>query len=154
MPGDRSKREISVQMEEFPKVNGKYVNSKLEKKYQRILDVRYEVDRALEKARTEKVIGHSLDSKVDLYVDGELYDFLKPLEEELPSLLIVSQVRVNPPGSAAGPDAVEGEELKGLSVAVVQAEGQKCERCWNYSTTVGNVEGHPGICERCAGNIE
>ena len=154
MPGDPSKREVSVQLEEFPEVNGEYIDNELEEKYQRILDVRYEVSRALERARTDKVIGHSLDARVDLYVDQDLYDFLKPLEQELPFLFITSQVRVNPPGTDAGPDAVQGEELKNLSVVVAQAEGQKCERCWNYSTTVGTLAEHPAICKRCAGNIE
>ncbi|HOO12992.1 MAG TPA: class I tRNA ligase family protein, partial [Bacillota bacterium] len=154
MPGDPSKREVSVQMEEFPEVNGEYIDNELEEKYQRILDVRYEVSRALERARTDKTIGHSLDARVDLYVDQDLYDFLKPLEQELPFLFITSQVRVNPPETAAGPDAVQGEELKNLSVVVDQAEGQKCERCWNYSTTVGTLAEHPTICKRCAGNIE
>ncbi|MFA6669260.1 MAG: isoleucine--tRNA ligase [Bacillota bacterium] len=154
MPGDLSSKETSVQLMDFPQADPGLINSQLEAKYQKILDVRYEVGRALEKARAEKVIGHSLDSRVELYVDDELYDFLKPIQEELPFLFIVSQVRVNSPGSKAGPGTVEGEELKSLSVAVVQAEGHKCERCWNYSTTVGNVEDHPGICERCATNIE
>jgi isoleucyl-tRNA synthetase len=154
MPGDPSLREVSVQLMDFPQAAPELISDELEAKYQRILDVRYEVGRALEKARAEKVIGHSLDARVELYVDSDLYDFLKPLEEELPFLFIVSQVRVNPPGSKAGPSAVEGEDLKNLSVAVSQAEGHKCERCWNYSTTVGSVDDHPGICERCAENIE
>ena len=154
MPGDPSKRELSVQLEEFPEVNNEYIDNELEERYQRILDVRYEVSRALERARADKAIGHSLDARVDLYVDQDLYDFLKPMEQELPFLFITSQVRVNPPGTAAGPDAVQGEELKNLSVVVGQAEGQKCERCWNYSTTVGTLAEHPAICKRCAGNIE
>jgi isoleucyl-tRNA synthetase len=154
MPGDKSDREISVQLEEFPKVKQEIKNDELEAKFQKILDVRYEVSRALERARADKVIGHSLDAKVDLYADKELHDFLKSLEQELPFLFIVSQVEICPPGSTASQDAVEGEELKNLKVAVAQAEGQKCARCWNYSTTVGRVEEHPGICERCAANIE
>ena len=110
--------------------------------------------RALERARNEKVIGHSLDAKVKLYVDDKLHEFLKPIEKELPFLFIVSQVEVMPPGREAGKEALEGEELKNLKVAVTQAEGQKCERCWNYSTTVGKVKEHPGICTRCAANLQ
>ena len=154
MPGDKEDRGISVQLEEFPKVNPEEIDQELEGKYGKILDVRYEVARALERARNEKVIGHSLDAKVNLYVDDKLHEFLKPIEKELPFLFIVSQVEVMPPGREAGEEALEGEELKNLKVTVTQAEGQKCERCWNYSTTVGKVKEHPGICTRCAANLE
>lgn len=154
MPGHPSGREASIQLEEFPRVNAEAIDDRLEARYQKILDVRYEAGRALEKARLDKVIGHSLDAKIDLYADEELYQFLKPLEQELPFLFITSQVRVFPPSAAPLENAVEGEELKNLKVVVSQAEGQKCERCWNYSTTVGQLPEHPGICQRCAANIE
>ncbi len=154
MPGDAASRPASVQLVEFPEPEPALLNKELETKYQKILEIRYEVGRALEKARADKVIGHSLDSKIELYTDDELYKFLKPLEKELPSLFIVSQVKVNPPGEEAGQGAIKGEELESLSLMVNHAEGHKCERCWNFSTTVGNVKEHPSICERCAGNIQ
>ena len=36
-----------------------------------------------------------------------------------------------------------------MSVNVVKAEGEKCERCWNYRASVGSVPEHPTLCDRC-----
>jgi isoleucyl-tRNA synthetase len=154
LPGDPSKREISVQLEEMPQVEEKYINEELDEKYRKVLEVRYEVARALEKARANKVIGHSLDARVDLYTEGQLYDFLKSLEEELPYLLIVSQVKIHRPDEEAPDGALEGEDLKEIKVTVAQAEGIKCQRCWNYSVTTGQSEEYPDICSRCLENIK
>lgn len=154
MPGDRSARPNSIQLAEFPQLEPAFLKEELEDKYQRILDVRYEVGRALEKARADKIIGHSLDAKIKLYMEDELFKFLKPLEKELSSLFIVSQAIVNLPGEKAGQNAVKGEELEDLSIVIEHAEGQKCERCWSFSTTVGKDKNHRDICERCANNIK
>jgi isoleucyl-tRNA synthetase len=153
LPGDKSKREISVQLETMPDARPEYLNGLIERKYAKMLEVRYEVSRALEKARMDKVIGHSLDASVDLYADQQLFEFLQSVENELPTLLIVSQVRLHRPEEQVPDGAAEGEDLKGLWVSVSQAEGQKCERCWNYSTSVGQWKEHPGICAKCAANL-
>ena len=82
---------------------------------------------------------------MELYCEGELYGFLDAVKGELPDLFIVSQVAVvQGSGGAAG-------EMDGLGVAVKRSEGQKCERCWQYSTSVGESDGHPTLCARCAG---
>ncbi len=154
MPGDHSARPNSIQLAEFPQLEPAFLKEELEDKYQRILDVRYEVGRALEKARADKIIGHSLDAKIKLYMEDELFKFLKPLEKELSSLFIVSQAIVNLPEEKAGQNAVKGEELEDLSIVIEHAEGQKCERCWSFSTTVGKDKNHRDICERCANNIK
>lgn len=154
MPGDPAGREISVHLEEMPEVEEKFLNEEIEKKFERILEVRDEVARALEKARAEKVIGHSLGAKVELYPDQELYQFLKTVEEELPTLFIVSQVVVHSPEKAAPEGTLEEEELEGIKVFVSQAEGIKCERCWTYSTTVGKSDKYPDICSKCLEHIE
>ena len=49
------------------------------------------------------------------------------------------------PGNAAVP----GEEVKGLRIRVEKAAGEKCERCWNYATTIGESDAHPTVCHRC-----
>ena len=47
------------------------------------------------------------------------------------------------------PDGVAGDEVAGLKIRVEKAHGEKCERCWNYATTVGSFTDHPTLCDRC-----
>ena len=106
--------------------------------------------KALEIACKEKVIGSSLDAKVRLYCDGELYDFVSSLKEELIPVFIVSQLEIEKGGKG---DYV-GEAVPELSVTVSHAEGEKCARCWCYSNTVGTCADHPDLCSRCAAVME
>ena len=113
-------------------------------RWDRLHQVRDDVKKALEIARASKIIGSSLDAKVALYADGELYDFLKANESALPVIFITSGVAV---------EKGEGEFkglVEGLSVSVAPADGAKCERCWSYSTEVGTDADHPTLCPRCA----
>lgn len=116
--------------------------------WEKLHAVREDAKKALELARTAKVIGASLEAKVTLYADGELYDFLQSAKQELADVLIVSQAEV-----AKGEGEFKGE-LEGLSITVSHAEGKKCERCWIFSDSVGKDETHPSLCGRCAGIIE
>ena len=52
-------------------------------------------------------------------------------------------------GASTPAGAQKSESLPGLSVAVQRADGAKCERCWNYSTHVGENADYPTVCERC-----
>lgn len=153
LPGDKTKREISVQLEEMPTVDESCIDDELDEKYRKILEVRYEVARALEKARNEKAIGHSLDARVDIYPDQNLYDFLKSEEKELAKLFIISEVQVHRPEDNPPDNALEGEDLENFRAAVSQAAGKKCERCWNYSVTTGASADYPDICIRCVENV-
>ena len=87
----------------------------------------------------------SLDAKVQLFCEGELYDFVKSVEDELATVFITSQVEV-----VNGTDGSFTGEVEGLSVTVLPAEGEKCNRCWSFSDTVGSDEHHPDVCARCA----
>ena len=107
------------------------------------------MNKALEKARAEKFIGKPLEAKVELHATGELNEFLGGLLEQLPDLFIVSQVELKNDTEGAFADDVEG-----LSVTVLRAEGEKCVRCWKYSTTVGENAEHPQLCARCAAVIK
>ena len=114
-------------------------------KWDRIYSVCSDVQKALEEKRAEKLIGKSLDAKVTLCCDGELYDFLSSVQEELKTVFICSQVAVQ-----HGEGAFHGE-MDGLSVTVEKAGGEKCERCWKYEESVGSDPEHPTLCARCAG---
>ena len=113
-------------------------------KWEKIHAVRVDVQKALELARNEKKIGKSLEAKITLGAEGELYDFLKSVEGELAEIFITSAVEVSSDKQAFAGD------VEGLTVSVENAQGEKCERCWKFSTTVGNDAKHPTLCAHCA----
>ena len=95
----------------------------------------YEVLKALEEARNAKQIGSSLEAKVILTADSQTTRFLIDYFDQLRYIFIVSQVELH-----------EGDAIE---VEIQKADGQKCERCWNYSIRVGEFEEYPTVCERC-----
>ena len=135
----------SVQMMPWPAVSKEYLNEGLETKWENFIELRSEVTKVLEGARRAKTIGHSLDAKVELHATGEALTILKEVEKELPTLFIVSQVELFDT-LEGGTEATGREDLK---VTVKAAEGQKCERCWIYSDTVGEDSEHTTLCSRC-----
>jgi isoleucyl-tRNA synthetase len=143
----------SVQLAAMPEVNEECLDEELDRKWERLLAVRGEVTRALEAARRDKVIGNSLEAAVELYAGEGLYCFLEAMAGELAAVFIVSAVTLHRIKEGAPGDARQSEELAGLAVAVRQAPGQKCGRCWMYHEGVGQSKEHPTICPRCAAAI-
>lgn len=139
---------FSVQLTDMPAVNGSYIDEALEEKWAKVIKIRDEISKALEMARREKKIGHSLDAHVIVYADQEKYDFLKPLADELKTIMIVSKAELAEL-TKAPENIFASEELPGLKVGVSQAAGEKCERCWIYSEELGKDEEHPTVCPRC-----
>ncbi|MDR0287034.1 MAG: isoleucine--tRNA ligase [Clostridiales bacterium] len=142
----------SLQLNDWPVLNELYDNTELEQKWDKIINLKYDVSKVLELARNDKVIGHSLNAEVTIYADGEQYEFLKSVECELQTVFIVSGFKLLP-SNKAPETAVDSEYFSSIKISVAPAEGEKCERCWMYSTTVGSVPEHPTICKRCAGKI-
>lgn len=153
MPHRKGHNTESVQLNDWPTANAKFDNKKLEEKWDRILALRDDVSKALEVARASKLIGHSLNAKVTVYAKGEAFNFVKSIEKDLITIFIVSDFELAKYEDAPA-DAASGEEFEGIKVAVSVAEGEKCERCWMYSTTVGKDHDHPTLCERCATVLE
>lgn len=151
IPGDREGA-ISVQLTSMPEVVEEYLDEELDQKWERLLEVRGEVTRALEAARRDKVIGNSLEAAVELYAGEDLYNFLKPMAKELAAIFIVSGATLKPLEEIPG-GVRESEQLPGLAVTVRTAGGRKCERCWMYHEGVGADSGHPALCPRCVGVI-
>lgn len=143
LPG---KREASVHMAEFPDGSAHQGDVELLERWSEkdkgILFVRSFVQQELERARSQKLIGASLEAKVKLSSRPEQYALLKTIEDMLPSIFIVSEVEL-----------VE-DESAGLAVTVEHASGAKCERCWNWSETVGRDPRFPTIDARCLRQIE
>ncbi|MCX6632425.1 MAG: class I tRNA ligase family protein [Candidatus Solibacter sp.] len=109
--------------------------------WDRLMPVRDGVLKHLDTARNEKLIGAPLEARVRLSANGELYTLLVQYAEQLPALFIVSQV------------VVERAEGDALGVKVERAAGDKCERCWKYTSDVGGDASFPTICLPCAGAV-
>ena len=120
------------------------------KNWDRLLAVREEVLKALEPARAAKTISGALEARVTLSAKGDLAGLLEKYAASLPALFIVSQVEI-----ANGPldGGISAADVEGLSIRIERADGKKCERCWNYSTHVGESADYPTICERCLAAI-
>ena len=136
LPGPRS---ASVHLEEFPEV-GRFVDRDLLASWDRLMQVRNQVNTALEEKRKGKVIGNSVGARVTITTTGPIGELLQRHSGDLPMLLIVSEVTLH-----IGPADATDE----VSVAVEKALGVKCDRCWRYVTSIRTDSDWAGICDRC-----
>ena len=148
---DYDGKEESIHMTQFPEVDPQYLDEDLGKKWETLIAVKGEISKAIEIARQKKVVGHSLDSCVNIHAPEKLQAFLEGYLNNMRALLIVSQVNLVPADKISDP--YESTEFEGLKMEVSRARGIKCERCWNYSETVGENADHPTICARCVENL-
>ncbi|WP_415064088.1 isoleucine--tRNA ligase [Bdellovibrio sp.] len=123
----------SVFLLDYPEVPAQWTNPEIAANFEEYLKVRGDVQKVLEGLRTEKVIGSSLEAKVIVHSEGELFKKLQNYAD-LREFLIVSDVELK-----NGPYKVEA----------VKASGEKCVRCWVYSTEISQDPKHPGICPKC-----
>jgi isoleucyl-tRNA synthetase len=137
--GKQQERAESVHLLNFPKYEPHEDEKLLLDEWQKLADVRESVLKALEGIRQAGTIGNALEAKVVIRASGETAALLRRHASDLRYIFIVSRVEI-------GNDA---DERDGLQIAVVKAEGQKCERCWNYSTEVGKDGAYATLCERC-----
>ncbi|MBD2345325.1 isoleucine--tRNA ligase [Anabaena subtropica] len=137
-------------------VEEKWHNPELAEFWQQLRQLRNDVNKVLEQARVEKIIGSSLEAKALIYVkDANSRTAIATLNpevgngvDELRYLFLTSQVEL-----LDSPDKLQDGKYTSQSdswgIGIVNAEGQKCDRCWNYSTHVGESAEHPLLCERC-----
>jgi isoleucyl-tRNA synthetase len=137
----------SVHLALFPKARPALVNDRLEERWSRLLAVRDDVARELEKLRAEKKIGSGLDATVALHAEGDLLELLRAHEALLPEVFIVSEAAVV--GGACA-EAAAGADAPGLGVVARPSHRAKCARCWRLLPSVGQDAEHPELCERCA----
>ena len=142
-------KESSIQTAELPKVMEEWVDEKLAEKWDKVLDLRTDVAKALEKARQEKMINHPLTAQVELYPTQEQYEFLQ-LVPNLADIFIVSALNMHKPEELRPEGVWQAEVHEGLAILVSPAEGEKCERCWIFNKSVGENKDHPTLCPRCA----
>jgi isoleucyl-tRNA synthetase len=124
----------------------------LAQKWTQLRDLRQAANLALEQARVAKAIGSSLEAKLLISAEDEgLRSVLTTMNsgagngvDELRYLFLTSEVEM-----VDGVSAEYRIEENGVVIGVVKAEGEKCDRCWNYSSHVGESAEHPLLCERC-----
>lgn len=135
--------EESVHLADFPSVRSEWINTELEQRWETLLDLRDEVNKALESAKSEKRISQPLEAMVILKAPSEIYQKIKDYESQLANIFIVSQVRL-----------VEYAGEEKVQIEIAPAEGTKCARCWLVLPSVGQISNYPDLCARCAEVLE
>ncbi|WP_088013025.1 isoleucine--tRNA ligase [Gottfriedia acidiceleris] len=141
----------SIFLTEMPDVKDFGDTQSLEAKWEKFMDLRDDVLKALEVARNEKVIGKSLTASVKIYPNAEVAELLNSINEDFKQLLIVSQVEIANSDEQAPEKA---QKFDTLSIEVTPATGETCERCWVVTEEVGKDEEHPTLCLRCASVVK
>lgn len=148
MPHGKNADAESVLFNEMPTVNPAYTyGDGREAKWDKLLALRTDVNKALELARAEKVVGKPLDAEITLYLDDNgAAAFEEIKDENLKEIFIVSKVTVEK-NNGTGYEAVE---FKGVRIAVKASSEPKCIRCWIHDGHIGDSAAHPELCPRCA----
>lgn len=144
LPADPS-REEDPALAAFPLEHKEYLRPDLDVKWEKLIQFRRDITKALEIARANKQIGHSLEARVLVKIPAEHQAFLADTWHILQDIAIVSEL--NRVEELSGEVCVG--ELTGVEVVVEAASGEKCERCWTRSRTVGTNDRHPTACKRC-----
>lgn len=130
-------KEESVHLELFPYFEETWLEAELFSEWESLISVREKVLKELEKSREEKIIGNSLEASLRLGIPSSRENLLKKYEKNLPSLFIVSEVNL------------ASSSREELEIKISKAPGEKCQRCWNYSTYIGKSLQYPLFCKRC-----
>ena len=148
MPHTKDGDDESVLYNAMPSPNPAYdFAPDREATWDKLLALRSDVNKALELARANKLVGKPLDAEIILYLDEDgASSFEEIKNENLKELFIVSKVTVVS-GTGVG---YEGTEFKGASVEVKASNEPKCVRCWTHDARVGDSARHPELCPRCA----
>jgi isoleucyl-tRNA synthetase len=141
----------SVHLAQFPSLNPECRNDQLVKRWDIMIKVRGEVSKALELARVQKTIGHSLDAAVFIAAPADLHATLQLFAAELKNIFIVSKAELV---TDLEGEFHAAEGVPGLRIAVTAAPGEKCERCWCYDENLGMDAEHPAICPKCLAAVK
>ncbi len=127
---------------------GFILNQDTQDAWSNVFKIRSYVTRAIEPLRKDGTLGHSLDARIHIYLDEEKMQSVNSVQADLRDICIVSQCFVLPLADA-NEKSTRFEDFEGLAIFVEKAYGEKCERCWIYSTELGSNQEHPGLCPRC-----
>jgi isoleucyl-tRNA synthetase len=153
--------EISVLLTDFPQADKIQHDEAFEDSWANLMSVRNTVNKALEQARATGKIGKSLDARVLLeFENADLKQQVAKLGPELPAFFITSQAEIDDTTSGSNGngkhtlEALSQVSESGLKVTVLKADGEKCPRCWKYSTKIGVDPKCPDLCDTCAAALE
>jgi len=140
----------SIHLEIMPVVNEKFIDKNLEETYEKLLEVRDDILKAIEEARKQDLVRHPYEARVILKLPKEYKEIVEKRLDWIKFFFTVSQVELsdNPEGDVV----INGESVKDSVVAVSKAKGEKCPRCWIYDESVGR-NGQP-VCDRCKTQLE
>ncbi|MBN1897630.1 MAG: isoleucine--tRNA ligase [Spirochaetes bacterium] len=143
----KNKKVSSIHLEDFEHLDIDLDKLKeVEEKWDKIFSLKEDINKALEKAKTKGLIGHTLEARVIILIKKDnLKKFLQDNRHLLKFSFIVSQVDLDT--DKTGETYFEDEKWK---IIVEKAEGKKCIRCWNYSSSVGKNKKHTELCDRCS----
>ena len=148
MPHAANENGKSVFLNLMPTYDEALTFPEISDRWNRMLDLRDDMMKALELARADKMIGKSLDAAITVYTEDEaIYDLLAGFGRELATVTITSDAKVIKSAAPVDP-AVFTETLSGIAVKVMPAEGKKCDRCWAFSTECVE-DGEGCLCARC-----
>lgn len=149
MPHSSEDDTRSIVFNEMPKKIDISVTEEFDKKWNVIYRLREDAKKALEIKRADKFIGASLEAKVTIHCATPVYNEILSYCNELAAVFIVSEVKAvnDENGEFKG-------DFEGVTMTVEKAHGEKCERCWIYSDTVGKNSEHSTLCSRCAEEIK
>ncbi len=147
MPHAAADNKVSVLLNDMPEYNEAWEFAEITAKWDKLLDLRDDVMKALEIARAEKLIGKSLDAAVTIYSENdEIIELLESFKAELTTVYIVSAANVV---KGAAPEGAFTETQSGIAVKVEVAAGERCDRCWMH-TENPVADGEGVLCPRCA----
>ena len=146
LPG---KREDSVHLADFPSGLDALVDPALSERWQRLMKLRDAVNIEIERLRQAKVVGKSLEAKVEVRATGRLATLLERYRDDLPTLFITSDVIVGGAPSAGDGTVYKESDDSWATIVVSRADGVRCDRCWRYVPAVSTDPASPGLCRRC-----
>ncbi|MGY3778840.1 isoleucine--tRNA ligase [Isobaculum melis] len=146
-----SEDEAYVQLAEMPAVETYPNQAELVEMWQAFMEIRNDVQKALEEARNEKKIGKSFEAKLKLYPNEQTTALFNALDSDLAQLFIVSALEIAGTKEAAPAEALQFDSL---AILVEQAAGETCERCRAVKEDVGSHADAPTLCDRCATIVE
>ena len=141
----------SIHLSVMPEAPAAWEDAALAKTWEQIIDARAVVTGALEVKRAEKVIGASLEAAPEIFVaDAALAKTLQGIG--FADVCITSGIAITAGTAPEGAFTVSG--IEGIGVVFKKADGDKCPRCWRYTTDTGAVAAHPDLCARCGDAVE
>ena len=115
----------------------------------KILEIRSEVNKHIEEARNNEIIGSSLEVELELFCEKDIKNLLDKFSSELRFIFITSEAKVSDIGQQGNDSAIQG-----MRVQVKKTNHEKCVRCWHSRPEVGTIKGHESICQRCYDNVK